>query len=291
MANTDECTLQTCPLSAAYIEYRPNMPGNMVYLAIFAVLMVGQVGAGIKYRTWSFMVPMAAGLILEVIGYLGRVFLHNNPFNFDAFLMYLICLTIAPAFFTAGIYLCLGRVITVYGEEFSRLKPRTYTYIFVACDLISLVLQAAGGAVTSIADERSLRDTGVNIMIAGLAFQVVSLVAFSVLAIEYGVRAVRARRMHSQKRRASWKRRSFLLGLATAVLTIVIRSAFRVAELQRGFDSSLANDEVALMILEGAMVSIACICLTGLYPALLVGKNWKTPRALTLVSDSETELN
>jgi hypothetical protein len=87
MANTDECTLQTCLLSAAYIGYRPNVPGNMVYLALFAVLMVGQVGAGIKYRTWSFMVPMAAGLILEVIGYLGRVFLHNNPFNFDAFLM------------------------------------------------------------------------------------------------------------------------------------------------------------------------------------------------------------
>jgi hypothetical protein len=125
---------------------------------------------------------------------------------------YLICLTIAPAFFTAGIYLCLGRVITVYGEECSRLKPRTYTYIFVTCDLISLVLQAAGGAVTSIADEKSLRDTGINIMIAGLAVQVVSLVVFSVLAIEYGVRAVRARRMHSEKRRASWKRRSFLLG-------------------------------------------------------------------------------
>jgi hypothetical protein len=82
-----------------------------------------------------------------------------------------------------------------------------------------------------------------------------------------------------------------ILGLATAVLTIVIRSAFRVAELHGGFDSSLANDEVALMILEGAMVSLACICLTGLYPALLVGKNWKTPRALTWVSDSETELN
>ena len=33
------------------------------------------------------MVPMAAGLILEVIGYLGRILLHDNPFNFDSFLM------------------------------------------------------------------------------------------------------------------------------------------------------------------------------------------------------------
>ena len=69
-------------------------------------------------------------------------------------------------------------------------------------------------------------------------------------------------------------------GLASAVLTILIRSAFRVAELQGGFHNKLANNEVALMILEGAMVSIACICLTGLHPTLLVSKNWKTPEAI-----------
>jgi hypothetical protein len=225
------------------------------------------------------------------------------------YIRYLICLTIAPAFFTAGIYLCLGRIITVYGEEFSRLKPRTYTYLFVSCDLISLILQAAGGAITSIADEQSLHDTGVNIMIAGLVFQVASLVVFSVLAIEYGVRVLRGRRLHSatQKRPASWMRRSFLLGmyitsifsmgipltrvwlsgLTSAILTILIRSSFRVAELQGGFDSKLANDEIALMILECAMVAIACICLTGLHPALLVGKNWRTPQAIS--QDMEKE--
>ncbi|KAJ6118911.1 hypothetical protein N7471_013531, partial [Penicillium samsonianum] len=243
----------------------------------------------VVFRSWSYMLPIVAGLILEVIGYLGRILLHDNPFSFDAFLMYLICLTIAPAFFTAGIYLCLGRIITVYGEEFSRLKPRTYTYLFVSCDLISLILQAAGGAVTSSADDQSLHDTGVNIMIAGLVFQVASLIVFSVLAIEYGVRVLRGRRQHSptQDRRASWMRRSFLLGLATAVLTILIRSAFRVAELQGGFHSKLANDEIALMILEGAMVSIACICLTGLHPALLVGKKWRTLQ--TIAPGSEVE--
>ncbi|CAG7978594.1 unnamed protein product [Penicillium nalgiovense] len=282
MSNTDDCTLQTCPLSAAYIQYQPNMAGNIFYLALFAIILIGQIGTGIVFRSWSFTVPMVAGLILEIIGYLGRILLHDNPFSFNDFLMYLICLTIAPAFFAAGIYLCLGRIITVYGEEFSRLKPRTYTYLFVTCDLISLTLQAAGGAITSIADEQSLHDTGVNIMIAGLVFQVASLVVFSILAIEYGVRVLRGRRLHSptQKRPASWMRRSFLLGLTTAVSTILIRSSFRVAELQGGFDSKLANDETALMILEGAMVSIACICLTGLHPGLLVGKNWRTPKAI-----------
>lgn len=214
---------------------------------------------------------------------------------------YLICLTIAPAFFTAGIYLCLGRIVSVYGTEFSRLKPRTYTYIFVSGDLISLVLQAAGGAVTSIADDNSLRDIGVYIMISGLAFQVASLAGFMVLAVEYGFRVRRGKSAAgvASSDRESWKPRAFLVGtisflhswnldvtdwihagLAIATLTIFVRSTFRVAELQGGFHSKLANDEISLMVLEGAMVAIACTCLTFLHPVMLTGKNWSVQKLL-----------
>jgi multidrug efflux pump subunit AcrB len=87
MSNTDDCTLQTCPISEAYVEYQPNKAGNIFYLALFAVLLVAQIGTGIKFRSWSFMAPMIAGLILEIIGYLGRILLHDNPFSFSAFLM------------------------------------------------------------------------------------------------------------------------------------------------------------------------------------------------------------
>ena len=62
------------------------------------------------------------------------------------------------------------------------------------------------------------------------------------------------------------------LGLAT--LTIYIRSCFRVAELQGGFNGTLANEEVPFMILEGAMVVIAAISLTVAHPGLIFGKSW-----------------
>jgi hypothetical protein len=41
-----------------------------------------------------------------------------------------------------------------------------------------------------------------------------------------------------------------------------------VAELNGGYDSDLANDEVTFMILEGAMVSITCLCLTIMHPGM-----------------------
>lgn len=65
-----------------------------------------------------------------------------------------------------------------------------------------------------------------------------------------------------------------LSGLALATITIFIRSVFRVAELQGGFSSALANNETDLMVLESTMISIACICLTVAHPAIIVGRTW-----------------
>ena len=108
---------------------------------------------------------------------------------------YIICLTIAPAFLSAGVYLCFSRIIIVYGEELARFKPHTYTRIFICSDIFALVLQAAGGAITDTADSgSSLQQTGINIMIAGLAFQVVSLTIYIVLCADFAWRVRKARR-------------------------------------------------------------------------------------------------
>lgn len=57
-------------------------------------------------------------------------------------------------------------------------------------------------------------------------------------------------------------------------MTIFVRSVFRVAELSEGFDGKLANNEVTFMILEGAMIAIAGICLTALHPGIAFQGNY-----------------
>jgi hypothetical protein len=66
-----------------------------------------------------------------------------------------------------------------------------------------------------------------------------------------------------------------LQGLAIATLLIFIRSIFRVAELSDGFDSDLANDEVSFMILEGAMMVVACGGMTLFHPGVCLGGYWR----------------
>ncbi|KAF7166912.1 hypothetical protein CNMCM5623_000449 [Aspergillus felis] len=293
---SDYCTLDTCPLSLANFNYVPNLAGNVLYLVLFGTMLVANLGLGIYYRTWGYLVGMIGGLALEVVGYVGRIQLHYNPFPFDPFLEYLICLTIGPAFMSAAIYICLGHIVIVYGEDISRLKPRTYTIIFVLCDFLSLVLQAAGGAITSTAghDQQSLRQTGINIMIAGLASQVASLGVFLCLCADFAWRVYKNPdklndSMYHIRKTLKWK--AFLIGLTVATLAIFVRSIFRVAELREGFDGPLANDEVTFMILEGAMMVIASLCLTVLHPGYCFGGYWDQTSWKAIKQSSQLSLN
>jgi hypothetical protein len=82
------CTLHTCPLSEAIITYQPNIGGNASFLSLFGFLFLVQLYLGIRHKTWSYLVGMNMGLILEVVGYIGRLQLHVDPFNFNFFLEY-----------------------------------------------------------------------------------------------------------------------------------------------------------------------------------------------------------
>lgn len=235
--NPDLCTLETCDLSMASFLYIPTLPGNALFAAIFGVYIVAQLFLGIKHKTWGYMIAMVMGLVLEIIGYVGRIMLHNDPFSNDNFLMYLVTLTIAPAFLSASvslpiysrispanplkIYLCLARIVNVYGENLSRFKPRTYTLFFVTCDIICLVLQALGGGIAASSDTQSSNDLGRNIMLAGLVLQVVSLTFFAIAAGEFGFRVWKGRGQWNERYISIVSTRlfkTFLVGMSSVSL-------------------------------------------------------------------------
>lgn len=87
LQSAKNCTLETCPMSCAQVDYLPTLAGNAIYATAFGLLLIAQLGLGIRYKTWGFMVGMVFGLFLEIVGYAGRIMLHNNPFEFNNFIM------------------------------------------------------------------------------------------------------------------------------------------------------------------------------------------------------------
>jgi hypothetical protein len=141
------------------------------------------------------MIALVLGCLAECVGYIARIFLWDNPYNDMGFNIQIVlrkCLCdvfwkwgetdrketviFAPSFLAAGIYLTLKHVVIQFGESWSRLKPNWYTYIFVTCDISSLAMQSAGGALAATADPgEKIGDVGTNLMIGGIIWQVVGM--------------------------------------------------------------------------------------------------------------------
>lgn len=89
----DYCMVCDCPLKVdgvqfANMSYRPNLAGNTLFTAIFGIFLVLQIAFGIRYKTRGFAIAMSCGLVLEIVGYIGRILMRNHMFDFNYFIMY-----------------------------------------------------------------------------------------------------------------------------------------------------------------------------------------------------------
>lgn len=182
----------SCPVTATTYGYYPNLGGNIFFTIIFALCGIAQLYFSLRFRSWTFAVALIIGTFLEMAGYIGRILMNSNPWDAGAFKLQIVALVLAPSFIAAGIYLTLKHIILNLGSEYSKLKPRLFTWIFIGCDVGSLFLQAAGGGVAASAeDDIDMTTTGNNIIIAGIVFQVATMAVCGVLAVDFSVRVYR----------------------------------------------------------------------------------------------------
>lgn len=66
-----------------------------------------------------------------------------------------------------------------------------------------------------------------------------------------------------------------LIALSVATIGIIIRSSYRIVELQAGFHSDVFNNEPLFMVLEGTVMSIVALSLTLFHPGLVFRQQWR----------------
>ena len=234
--------------------YYPNLTANAFFAAFFGVCMVINFFFGIRYRSWTFLIAMSLGCMTESIGYVGRVLLNDNPFSMAGFNMQICCLTLAPAFIAAGIYLTLKHIVICFGEEHSYLRAKYYTWLFISCDLLSLILQGAGGGIAATSDnDPSQQLVGNNMMMAGISFQVVTLVVFGLLGALYYIRLSRSDANLPASAESVKKSRGFKLffgGFSLAFVTIFIRCVYRIAEMAGGWRNPIMQNQTEFIVLD-----------------------------------------
>ena len=169
-------------------------------------------------------------------------------------------------------------------------------------DIICLVLQAGGAGWTQAENITPKNiERAINVLRAGLGMQVASLSVFIVLAIDLAYRVIRRRNLWSIRFVSVREKRMFkpmllgkffslkllnsllaniililsCLGFFAAGVLILIRSAYRIQELSKGFVPPEDGAEVLYMILEGGMIGLASIILVLVHPGPVFGPAWK----------------
>lgn len=292
-----------------YHEWLTTWP-NALFAAIFGVLFFAHLSMSVFSNYWYHGSMFFLGSGLEFAGYVARCLSAGHESNINPFLCQIIVLTIAPAFVMAGVYYVLGKLLVFHGHHFLSLQPNWFSYIFISCDVISLVIQAVGGglAATALLNGDS-SDPGTHVMVGGIAFQVLSMSLFIAVYTQFVFKiyfrsspevhfsfrtffALFFNTTNGKSTRAllephyeqgyahlrSHTRFTLLpLSIFFGTALVYIRCIYRLVELSQGWTGYVISHEAFLVTLDGLPVAGTCLIAIAFHPWLSWGPH-KTQR-------------
>jgi uncharacterized membrane protein YkvI len=185
-----------CPVEDTIYGYTPNIGGNAVYAVMFAACALAQLIFLLRYwRLWKgYTILVLVACVAECCGYVGRILLHNNPWDGAAMSVQFLLLMVAPSFMAAALYMTLRTLVEYFGHEYSKVPTRFWTWPFVTADFIGFLLQCGGGIMASMAEKTpSLGTAGTALMITGVTLQAVVMAIAGALGVDFVLRTVRRR--------------------------------------------------------------------------------------------------
>lgn len=242
------------------------------------------------------MLAVGIGIFGEMVGYIGRLIMHQNPWSNAGFETQICCLVLAPSFLAAGIYLTLKHMVLYCGPEYSRLKAKWYPWIFIGSDLGSIIVQAIGGGVAASAKNSTnpaLLTAGDALIIAGIALQAVTMSVCGAVVVDFVLRRRKARTAELKTEagaetegtldvnldaptlandaltRSPLRFKIFCWAIGFSFFTILIRCVYRIPEMAGGWGNPRMRDEPVFLGLDGAMVAMASIAFTVAHPGLM----------------------
>ncbi|KAJ5116682.1 hypothetical protein N7456_001030, partial [Penicillium angulare] len=224
-----------------YTYYVPSKPAAIVVAIVFIILTALHLWRIFATRKW-FGFTLVAGGFFEIVGLLARFYSSNHLSEKGPYIVQILLILLAPILFAAGIYMFLGRLIRGSGHpKLSFIRINWLTKIFVIGDILCFFIQAAGAAKLVNADTADSVDTAQNIILGGLALQVLFFCVFAICAVVFHVKA---HRNHIFKMVDPSLRLGLMLYLLyLCSLLVTVRNIYRFVEYKSGTTGYLQEHE------------------------------------------------
>ena len=176
--------------------YDPSKIGTLIAAGLFGITAFAHMFIMFSKRTW-FYTAMVTGafssspllsqlnisLITQVMpcGYAARYLSAKKPDNLPLYVAQTLLILLPPSLYAATIYMIYGRIVLlVNAPDASVIGPGKVTKIFVTGDVISFLIQAAGGAMIAQAGHQ---DLGKKVVLTGLFCQLLFFGFFLIIAV------------------------------------------------------------------------------------------------------------
>ncbi|KAJ9606033.1 hypothetical protein H2200_009882 [Cladophialophora chaetospira] len=243
-------------------HYVPSVIAAAVVAGCFAILTLWVIWRIFTTRT-RFSIPFAIGGMLEVVGYLARIWAAYNTDKLVPYTIQAVLILIPPALLAASVYMVLGRVIrAVNAAHLSIIRINWLTKIFVLTDILSFLVQSSGASLQANQDVNP--SLGKGVVLVGLAIQVVAFGLFIITAILFHVRIHRQSTPASRDRKSLLRRTMVMLYIVNGL--IMCRSIFRIIEYSMGINSYLFNHEWPLYTFDGEFMMLSMFWFALWYP-------------------------
>ncbi|TFY80951.1 hypothetical protein EWM64_g3064 [Hericium alpestre] len=284
---TDAAINTTDIFDTSPYHYVPTESICILFVVLFSISTAVHVVQALWFRHWFLFLTVISSGLMEIAGWSGRLWSSINPFASDPFTIQITLTIIGPTPLLAANFVIFGRMIRQIGPQYSRMTPRFYTKLFVSCDVISLIVQAAGGVMASGTDvSQNQVNIATHIMQGGIFFQLVVVVAYMCLASEVFIRYWKQRPVRDLEgpweeappmgREAAKRLQLMIYGLAFMAVCLFIRSVYRGIELTDGWNGHVIATQVYFNALDGGMIVLTIYTLNFLHPGFLLRTPPKT---------------
>ncbi|KAJ6552974.1 RTA1 like protein-domain-containing protein [Mycena capillaripes] len=266
----------TVALNQTAYGYVPHEGVAILFLTLFGISTLLHAAQATYHRMWWLFPTACLCGVGELIGWSGRLWSSFSPRLGDPYMMQITTTIISPTPLIAVNFILLSRIIARLGPAYSRLTPKSYTRIFLTCDIIALIVQGGGGGIAASSHKIKSQQLGGNIMLAGIVFQFIAICVYTACGVDFLRRfaanaPVRPMISSAERGVLDGRLRLMIGAIGFSTLVLFIRSIYRIVELADGWTGRVITTEVYFNVLDGGMVVLAIFTMNIAHPGLLLG--------------------
>ncbi|KAH6653316.1 RTA1 like protein-domain-containing protein [Truncatella angustata] len=260
------------PEKFVFYNYTPSMAAAVIFIIVFALSALYHIWLLVKNRVWYF-IPFVIGCLFECVGYIGRAMSNAESPNYtkNPYIIQSVLLLLGPTLYAASIYMILGRlVVLLEADNYSMIRPKWLTKVFVLGDVLSFFAQGGGGGMLTTAKTQDDVRRGENIILGGLGIQILFFGFFVVVTAVFHRRIRNDPTPKSVRILAPW--RKLLYTLYGTSMLIMIRSIYRVAEYAEGSGGELQSKEFWLYIFDALPMVFVALAFNWMHPSKVISR-------------------